>query len=54
MRVEPVGEGSRTFVEWSASFDCDASDANKVIAQARDGIFIPGLAALGQRFRPEA
>src|SRR5438874_9815604 len=44
MRVEPVDGGTRTFVEWSATFDCDAADADKVIGQARDGILIPGLA----------
>ena len=54
MRVEPVDGGTRTFVEWSATFDCDAADADKVTGQVRDGIFNPGLAALGQRFRPEA
>jgi len=54
MRVEPVDDGRRTFVAWSATFDCDAADVDKVIGQVRDGIFNPGLAALGQRFRPEA
>ena len=48
LRVRPAADGS--LVEWSASFDCDAADEPKVVAQVRDGVFLPGLAALKERF----
>jgi hypothetical protein len=40
------------YVEWSSRFDCDEADEDKVIAQVRDGIMLPGLRALEQRFGP--
>ena len=39
-------------VEWSSRFDCDEADEDKVTAQVRDGILVPGLRALEQRFGP--
>ncbi|HEV8558413.1 MAG TPA: SRPBCC family protein [Actinophytocola sp.] len=48
LRVSPAAEAS--LVEWSATFDCDEADEPKVVAQVRDGVFLPGLAALKARF----
>jgi Polyketide cyclase / dehydrase and lipid transport len=50
MTIRPVTMGDRTYVEWSSQFDCDAADEDKAAAQIRDGVLIPGLAALEQRF----
>jgi hypothetical protein len=41
-----------TYVEWSSRFDCDEADEDKVTAQVRDDILVPGLRALEQRFGP--
>jgi len=43
----------RTYVEWSSRFDCDEADEDKVIAGIRDGVLIPGLTAIEQRFARE-
>jgi len=42
-----------TYVEWSSRFDCDEADEDKVIAGIRDGVLIPGLTAIEQRFARE-
>ena len=39
-----------TYVEWASRFDCDEADEDNVIAGVRDGMLIPGLKALEQRF----
>jgi hypothetical protein len=50
MTAQPVTLSGQTYVEWSSRFDCDESDENKVIAAVRDGVLVPGLKALEQRF----
>jgi hypothetical protein len=50
--ARPVTVTGRTYVEWSSRFDCDEADEDKVIAGIRDGVLVPGLKALGQRFGP--
>ena len=50
--ARPVTVTSHTYVEWSSRFDCDEADEDKVTAQVRDGILVPGLRALEQRFGP--
>ncbi|MEV6235563.1 SRPBCC family protein [Lentzea sp. NPDC051838] len=49
LRVTPASD-SRSLVEWTADFDCDLSDEPAVVATVRDGVFLPGLAALKERF----
>lgn len=49
LRVTPAS-GTMSLVEWTADFDCDATDEPQVISQVRDGIFLPGLTALKERF----
>jgi len=50
--VRPVTIGDRTYVEWSSRFDCDEADEDKATAGIRDGVLVPGLKALEQRFSP--
>ena len=50
MTVRPVTVAGYTYVEWSSRFDCDEADEDKVTAQVRDGIMMPGLRALEMRF----
>lgn len=49
LRVTPASP-TMSLVEWTADFDCDATDEPQVLSQVRDGIFLPGLAALKERF----
>ena len=48
--ARPVTLGDRTHVEWSSRFDCDEADEDKTVAAIREGVLIPGLRALEQRF----
>jgi hypothetical protein len=50
--ARPVTQTGHTYVEWSSRFDCDEADEDKVIAGVRDGVLVPGLKALEQRFGP--
>ena len=50
--ARPVTLTDDTYVEWSSRFDCDEADEDKAIAAIRDGVFVPGLRALQQRFGP--
>jgi hypothetical protein len=50
MTVRPVTIGNHTYVEWSSRFDCDEPDEGKTAAQIRDGVLVPGLGALAERF----
>ena len=52
MTVRPVTVTGYAYVEWSSRFDCDEADEDKAIAAIRDGVFVPGLKALEQRFQP--
>ncbi len=50
MTAHPVTLSDQTYVEWSSRFDCDEADEDKVAAAVRDGVLVPGLRALEQRF----
>jgi len=50
--ARPVTATGRTYVEWSSRFDCDEADEDKAMAAIRDGVLVPGLRALEQRFGP--
>jgi len=50
--ARPVTLTDDTYVEWSSWFDCDEADEDKAIAAIRDGVLVPGLRALEQRFGP--
>ncbi|MEW9528141.1 SRPBCC family protein [Microbispora sp. NPDC049125] len=47
-RVAPVTDTGQAFVEWYADFD--AADPAKMAGIFTNGVFAPGLAALGKRF----
>lgn len=46
IRVAPVTDAGRTFVEWSAEFDADAADEETLMGVFGDGVFAGGLAGL--------
>jgi Polyketide cyclase / dehydrase and lipid transport len=48
--VQLVTLTGHAYVEWSSRFDCDEADEDKAIAAIRDGVLVPGLKALEQRF----
>jgi hypothetical protein len=50
--ARPVTATDGTYIEWSSRFDCDDADEDKTVGQIRDGVLVPGLKALGQRFGP--
>jgi hypothetical protein len=52
MTTRPVTLTDQAYIEWSSRFDCDEADEDKVTAAVRDGVLIPGLKALEQRFGP--
>jgi hypothetical protein len=52
MTARPVTLSDQTYVEWTSRFDCDEADEDKITAAVRDGVLVPGLKALEQRFGP--
>jgi len=52
MVTRPITVSNQSYVEWSASFDCDEADEDTMISRVRDGVLTPGLKALEQRFGP--
>jgi len=48
--VRAVTIGNCAYVEWWSRFDCDEPDEDKTTAQIRDGVLVPGMRALGDRF----
>ena len=50
LTARPVTVGNHTYVEWSSEFDCEEAESAKVVAQVRDGVLVPGLTALAERF----
>ncbi|MCO8302221.1 SRPBCC family protein [Streptomyces sp. RKCA744] len=52
MRVLPVTATGEAFVGWSATFDCDPSDADGLIGSFRDTVFAGGLRALAEYCAP--
>jgi len=52
MTARPVTLSDQTYIEWTSRFDCDEADEDKITAAVRDGVLVPGLKALEQRFGP--
>ena len=50
LRVTPVTDGGRSFVEWWTTFDCDPAKADEWVATFAGTIFKGGLDALKDRF----
>lgn len=50
LRLFPVTEGNRCFVEWSAEFDCLPAKAAELAGTIGDGLFQAGFDALQKRY----
>jgi hypothetical protein len=50
LRVRPVTDGDRAFVEWSTTFDCDVAKIDEWVATFAGAVFKGGLDALKDRF----
>ncbi|WP_422370575.1 SRPBCC family protein [Hoeflea sp.] len=46
LRLTPVTDGDRTFVEWSAEFECSVDDAEDLVAGIGGNVFQAGFDAL--------
>ncbi|WP_116202932.1 SRPBCC family protein [Amycolatopsis circi] len=51
IRVAPVTTTGESFVEWSVVFDCDAAEADALVALFRDGVLATGLRGLAEHVR---
>jgi len=50
LRLHPVTDGDRCFAEWSARFECEASDEAGLVANIGRNVFQSGFDALKKRF----
>jgi Polyketide cyclase / dehydrase and lipid transport len=50
LRLFPVTEGNRCFVEWSAEFDCPPEKATELTETVGGGMIQTGLGALKKRY----
>ncbi len=50
LRLFPVTEGNRCFVEWSAEFDCPPEKKRELMETVGEGIFQTGFGALKKRY----
>lgn len=50
LRLTPVTEGDRCFVEWSAEFSCDPGDEADLVAGIGTNVFQGGFDALKRHF----
>ena len=50
LRLFPVTEGNRCFIEWSAEFDCPPEKVSELAETVGGGIFQTGLDALKKRY----
>ena len=50
LRLLPVTEGNRCFIEWSAEFDCQPQKVAELAETVGDGIFQTGFDALKKRY----
>jgi len=50
LKVTPITDGNRSFLEWQAEFDCDPSREEDLLATIGQGVFQGGFDALKQRF----
>ncbi len=51
LRVQPVTDGDRSYVEWSAEFDCAPAVEADLTQRIGRGFFLPALQALQGRWR---
>ncbi|MCY4668433.1 MAG: SRPBCC family protein [Rhodococcus sp.] len=50
LRLTPVTEGDRSFIEWSAEFDCDPAREAELVEMIGTNVFQGGFDALKQHF----
>jgi uncharacterized protein YndB with AHSA1/START domain len=50
LRLTPVTDGPRTFIEWSADFDCAPDAAAELVAGIGNNVFQGGFDALKRHF----
>jgi uncharacterized protein YndB with AHSA1/START domain len=50
LKLTPVTDGARTFIEWSAEFDCPPEREAELVEQIGGGVFQGGFDALKSRF----
>jgi uncharacterized protein YndB with AHSA1/START domain len=50
LKLTPITDGNRAFVEWSAEFDCDEAQERELAENIGQGVFQAGFDALKQRF----
>ena len=50
LRLTPVTDGARTFLEWTAEFDCAPERENELVSNIGSGVFQGGFDALKRAF----
>ncbi|MET1414312.1 SRPBCC family protein [Roseibium sp. HPY-6] len=50
LRLTPVTEGDRTFIEWSAEFECSAENEDDLVTGIGSNVFQGGFDALKRHF----
>ena len=50
LKLTPITDSGRTFIEWMAEFDCEPGHERELARQIGQGMFQAGLGALGRRF----
>lgn len=50
LRLTPVTDGDRCFVEWTAEFDCEVDVENDLVSGIADDVFQTGFDALKRHF----
>jgi hypothetical protein len=50
LRLTPVSDGNRTFIEWTAEFECDESVADELATGIGTNVFQAGFDALKRHF----
>lgn len=50
MKLTPVTDGGRSFIEWSAEFDCEPARERELVGHIGGNVFQGGFDALKRRF----
>ncbi|MFF2324166.1 SRPBCC family protein [Agrobacterium sp. NPDC058088] len=50
LRVMPVTDGDRTYIEWTADFGCEPNAEPDLVARLEQSVFQPGFDALKRHF----
>lgn len=51
LRVTPVTDGDRSFVEWWTTFDCEPQKLDEWVAFFAGQVFLPGIHAIAAKLR---